>query len=84
MSKEWKATRSCYNTTVGHLTINGFEYNQVTDYAAVKLAATAPKLLDALKKAELFISGFEEDEIQENIEELLSVIRDIIREAEYK
>lgn len=40
------------------------------------------KLVDALRKAEIFISGFEGDETQESITELLSGIRATIAKAE--
>ena len=47
-------------------------------------AAAAPELLEAAKKAESFISGFEDDEIQEGINEMLSYIRNAITKAEGK
>lgn len=41
------------------------------------------KTLDALVEAERFISGFEDDELQDGIDEKLTMIRDAIK-AEYK
>lgn len=40
------------------------------------------KLVDALRKAESFVSGFEGDELQERIDELLTGIRAAIAKAE--
>jgi len=47
---------------------------------AKKLAA-APTLLAALTKAERFIEGFEGDEMQEGVGDLLAEIRDAINAA---
>lgn len=43
---------------------------------------TEPELVEALRKAEAFISGFEGDELQEGIDDLLSGIRAAIAKAE--
>lgn len=43
--------------------------------------AAAPDLLAALEGAESFIAGFEDDELQEGIDELLESIRGAIAKA---
>jgi hypothetical protein len=40
-----------------------------------RLQLAAPDLLAALKRAEAFIAGFEDDETQEGIAEMLAAIR---------
>lgn len=50
--------------------------------ANARLIAAAPELLAALDKAESFIAGFEGDELQEGIDEMLSEIRAAIAKAE--
>lgn len=47
----------------------------------LSLLAASPDLLAALDKAEDFISGFEGDELQEGIDELLAEIRAAIAKA---
>jgi hypothetical protein len=47
-----------------------------------RLHRAAPRLLASLKRAESFISGFEDDELQEGIADLLACIRGAIAEAE--
>jgi hypothetical protein len=46
-----------------------------------RLIAAAPELLEALGSAERFVSGFEDDEVQEGIAELLAKIRAAIAKA---
>jgi hypothetical protein len=43
--------------------------------------AAAPGMLAELRKAESFISGFEDDELQEGIADLLAGIRSVIAKA---
>lgn len=50
-------------------------------WANARLIAAAPELLVATKAAERFIAGFEGDELQEGIDELLSGLRAAIAEA---
>lgn len=50
--------------------------------ANARLIAAAPTMLTELRKAEAFISGFEGDELQEGIDDLLSEIRAAIKQAE--
>lgn len=47
----------------------------------VRKAAASPRLVSSLIKAEAFISGFEDDEAQEGIAEVLSDIRAAIKQA---
>ena len=47
-----------------------------------KIRNAAPELLEALKRAENFIQGFEDDETQEGIDALLSNIRAAIAKAQ--
>jgi transcriptional regulator with XRE-family HTH domain len=47
-----------------------------------KLSKAAPAMLAALHRAEAFILGFEDDDTQEGIADLLGVIRDAIAKAE--
>lgn len=49
--------------------------------AAMRAMVAAPKLLEALEAAESFIRGFEDDELQEGIDDLLAGIRTAIAEA---
>lgn len=49
--------------------------------ADLALILAAPKLFDALVKAEAFIAGFEGDELQEGIDELLKAVRAAIAKA---
>lgn len=46
------------------------------------LFAAAPDMLDALRLAESFITGFEGDELQDGIDERLATIRAAIAKAE--
>ena len=46
------------------------------------MPSAAPELLEALKRAENFIQGFEDDETQEGIDALLSNIRAAIAKAQ--
>ena len=52
------------------------------DPAAARLAAAAPALLAALKQAEAFMVGFENDDTQEGINERLAAIRAAMAVAE--
>ena len=54
-------------------------HNQVE--ARLRLMHAAPKLLEALRLAEHFVSGFEDDELQEGVDHLLATIRNSIAEA---
>lgn len=54
----------------------GFQSNSVT-----KIRTAAPDMLAELRKAESFISGFEGDETQEGISDLLAGIRAAIAKA---
>lgn len=49
--------------------------------ARAYLFAASPDMLAELRKAESFISGFEDDELQEGIAELLAGIRGAIAKA---
>lgn len=51
------------------------------DTATARLIAGAPDLLDALNEAESFISGFEDDELQEGVDDMLRRIRGAISKA---
>lgn len=52
------------------------------DCADARLIAASPCLLGALKLAEIFMSGFEGDELQEDIDDRLTKIRAAIAKAE--
>ena len=49
--------------------------------ANYRLIVAAPELLEALQSAEAFIAGFEGDELQEGVSELLAGIRTAIAKA---
>lgn len=49
--------------------------------ANARLTAAAPDLLAALDRAEAFIAGFEDDETQEGVAEMLAAIRAAIAKA---
>lgn len=49
--------------------------------ANATLIAAAPELLAALELAESFMAGFEDDEVQEGINERLAAIRAVIAKA---
>ena len=49
------------------------------DWADARLISAAPEMLAALERAEGFISGFEDDDTQEGIAEMLAAIREIGR-----
>ena len=61
--------------------VGAFKRSDEENLANVRLIAAAPKLLGALTSAGSFISGFEGDDLQEGIDELLAVIRAAIAEA---
>ncbi len=46
-----------------------------------RLIAAAPEMLAALDRAEAFIAGFEDDDTQEGIPEMLAAIRAALRKA---
>lgn len=88
---EWEAvTDSTWETIVGKLQdAHGAAHCYVEIAEADLLGASAdpvrdaaPDMLAALKKAESFISGFEGDELQEGISDLLAGIRAAIAKAE--
>lgn len=60
----------------------GVPVNELRGNAA--LIAAAPMLLATLKDAEAFINGFEGDDSQEGLNELLGAIRTQINKAEGK
>lgn len=49
--------------------------------ATAALVAAAPELLSALDDAEAFIAGFEDDEMQEGVNEVLWTIRAVMLAA---
>lgn len=59
-----------------------FAEQKQRDRANARLIAASPELLVELRKAESFISGFEDDELQEGIAVLLAGIRTAIAKAE--
>ena len=60
---------------------NGYAGKEQAE-ADARLMAASPDMLPALRKAESFIAGFEGDELQEGIDEMLSEIRAAIAKAE--
>ena len=60
---------------------NGLGPSMAAREANARLIAAAPDLLAALEGAEGFISGFEDDETQESIGQLLQTIRAAIAKA---
>jgi hypothetical protein len=58
-----------------------YEHSRFIDFEVEQQRKAAPKLLAALKDAESFISGFEDDECQEGIKDRLALIRSAIAEA---
>lgn len=55
--------------------------DQSTAEANARLIAAAPDLLAALDRAEAFISGFEDDDTQEGVTEMLAAIRAALANA---
>lgn len=53
----------------------------IRDDRTAKLLQASPDLLDALEMAEGFMSGFEDDEVQEGINDKLATIRAAIKLA---
>lgn len=83
VAQHWEAARDHFGLD------QSFQYSvrdqtrYVHEYQrAMKLAGAAPAMLNALRVAESFIVGFEGDEVQEGIDELLGEIRAAIAEAE--
>lgn len=54
---------------------------EVLDTAITRLTRLSTDMVAALERAESFISGFEDDENQEGIPDLLETIRDLITRA---
>lgn len=61
--------------------VYGSEARAEEDDANQALIAAAPDLLAALDRAEAFIAGFEDDDTQEGIPEMLAAIRAAIAKA---
>ena len=62
----------------GRITMMDCENDEINDdelFANAALIAAAPDLLAALERAEGFISGFEDDDTQEGVTEMLAAIR---------
>ena len=55
--------------------------DQSTAEANARLIAAAPAMLAALDRAEAFISGFEDDDTQEGVTEMLAAIRAALANA---
>lgn len=71
--------------TRGELEIAGKSWNEARAHwrdEIDKRFPVRPAALDTLRKAESFISGFEGDELQEGIADLLSELRSAIKQAE--
>ncbi len=67
----------CIAEAFGRVSVDG----RPNAEANARLIAAAPDLLAALASAESFISGFEGDEIQEGVDELLAAVRAAIAKA---
>ncbi len=69
-----------YLTGLGALALPAEQATEI-QYANARLIAAAPDLLTELEKAEDFMSGFEGDELQDDIDEKLVTIRAAIAKA---
>jgi hypothetical protein len=68
----------------GRITMMECENDEINDdelFANAALIAAAPDLLAALERAEGFISGFEDDDTQEGVTEMLAAIRAALANA---
>lgn len=68
----------------GRITMMECENDEISDdelFANAALIAATPDLLEALDRAEAFISGFEDDDTQEGVTEMLAAIRVAIAKA---
>ena len=57
------------------------EYLGTQGSANAELIASSPDLLSAMERAERFVGGFEGDELQEGVDELLSMMRAALAKA---
>jgi hypothetical protein len=68
----------------GRITMMDCENDEVDDDALLanaRLITAAPEMLVALDRAEAFISGFEDDDTQEGVTEMLAAIRVALAKA---
>jgi hypothetical protein len=68
----------------GRITMMECENDEINDdelFANAALITAAPDLLAALERAEGFISGFEDDDTQEGVTEMLAAIRAALAKA---
>lgn len=72
----WDANREIVGSGGGVATVGG------NDARIGNLWAASPEMLVVLRSAESFISGFEGDEMQEGVDEMLAGIRGAIAKAE--
>jgi hypothetical protein len=83
-AREWNYQRTAgdhHYAIYDEKTGNDVALTREFDESIASLIAAAPKMLAALDRAESFISGFEDDESQDGIDELLADIRAAIAKA---